>query len=100
MLSDTVSRTIFWLWLASGLVPSVFVIVGSFAGLSIFAKQDSRHRAELERGEILVTHHAGITVGPIKLWVFPRLWAGIAATMGIVLLVFALVFLLHSPTRA
>ncbi len=64
MLSDTVSRTIFWLWLALGLVPSVFVIVGSFAGLSIFAKQDSRHRAELERGEILVTHHAGITVGP------------------------------------
>lgn len=99
MLPDTVSRTIFWLWLALGLMPTAFVIAGSFVGLSEFAMQDARHRGELERGEILLTHHAEISVGPIKLSVFPRLWAGIAATMGIILLVFALIFLLHPPTR-
>jgi hypothetical protein len=96
MLSDTVSRTIFWLWLVLGLMPSIVVVVAAFVSPS---KHEAQHIAVLEQGEIFATHHAGIIAGPIRIQVFPRLWAGVAAIMGIVLLIFGLVFLLHTPTQ-
>ncbi|MDH5739721.1 MAG: hypothetical protein OEY77_05290 [Nitrospira sp.] len=99
MLLDTVSKLIFWLWLAFGLIPAIMVIASSFMGQSVFSEYEAQHIEELEQGKILVTHHAEISSGPIRIQIFPKPWAGVAATMGIVLLVFGLVFLLHAPTQ-
>jgi hypothetical protein len=100
MLSDAMSKVVFWSWLSIGLLPSLLIIVGSFKGASTLSEHETSLAGKLERGEILVTQHAGLISSPIRMQFFPSVWAAAIATVGATLFLLSLAVLLHMPTQS